>query len=274
MRKLIILLLLGVLAYAGYDYFREYASRPLREKLLLTDTDRVTRIDVEGPDETLRFDRGEDGRWTVAQQQRLLYEQSPRVREWLTALRELRTDSIISAPLPGSESYLIVLHHPEGEERLSLNVRAADAGVVASVGSSPDYYALPPSVGAWPNRYLRFNAYRELRLFQPFPRIDSLVFDPTDSLAVGWTITSPDSLALVPYPIAPATAPPAPTAEYTFADHFNEIEHTDDRIGFLVAYSGATPFPVQVYRDSTWALPYVLVSKQFPRTPLATSRLR
>lgn len=300
MRRLLPILLIACVAYAAWYALRDRLDAPLRGPAIMSAPQDVRWVSIDGPEEDIRLEKGGDGRWTVSRERLVLFGQDERIERFLSDVCALRTDSVLTEPPYGARRYRIGLHRAEGTEILELLLPAnAEVPAALRIGRGGDVYALADDLRAWPRRYLRFDAYRELRL-RPAgaPAPDSLRFRPAaDSLAEGWSWTFGDSTKrgsppdTTPSTIAPMNAGPlarllAPARrrpnetnapgmnEVGYADFFDEIRHADRFFGTVTLYAGADSSRIRVFRDSAWARPYVVVSDAYPRRFLSMPALR
>ena len=274
MRTLLFLCLLIAIGYATYYYVGLANSDPLRIPLLRENLRQdVKRIQIlpRGPGEFLmRLDQGDDGQWIVSKDQKLIYDQSARVRGLLADLANTVSDSVVTGSAARLRERTVVtldIRTSTGREVISLAFAdATSTSVYAWFGSSSNLLCLPPSTNAWLKGYLTFDAYRERRLLDLNPAaVDSIVAIGADTTLLYHSRPSelPD---LATYFIAPAFS--------QHADFFDEIAHQDRHFGQVLLYANGQPKSITVYHDSLWAQPYVLVGEDYPRRFLGYDALR
>lgn len=266
MRTLIPLLLLAVFSYAGWYYWQDYTDRPLRENILLTDPADITRArvtDAAGDNfQFLRIEGTEN--WAVKRGITELYDQTPKVLKLLEALAVLRTDSVMRR-FPTEGVITIQLEGGALPETLELYLPGPGEAPLARAGAAGDVYALQPASVQGLAALLQFEAYRERRLLNLLAaRVDSITATNGDSLL--WQLGPPEVTPLAKALIAPAAAP--------YADYFDEIMHRDKYFATLNFYAQGEPHRIQVFQDSLWPKPFVLVGEDFPRRFLALDNLR
>ena len=274
MRTLLFLCLLIAATYATYYYVGLGSDEPLRIPLVRADLrQNIKRIQIKprGPGEFLmRLDQGDNGQWIVSKDQKLIYDQSARVRGFLTDLANTVSDSVVTGSAARlRDRRLVTLDIHSGTGREVINLAFADdtsSPVYAWFESSSNLLCLSPSTNAWLKGYLTFDAYRERRLLDLNPAaVDSIVALGTDNTLLYRSHPSelPD---LATHFIAPAFS--------QHADYFDEIAHQDRRFGQVLLYADGQPKTITVYHDSLWAQPYVLVGEDYPRRFLGYDALR
>ncbi|MFK8162964.1 MAG: hypothetical protein AB8H12_10930 [Lewinella sp.] len=265
MRTLIPLLLLAVMGYVGWYYWEQYTDKPLKANLIamaVTDLNRV--IISDGVTEDFALVRIEETHeWAVKREVRELYDQTENVHKLLARLAGLRTDSIMRK-FPDEGFTTLVLESDDGEETIDLFFSEIGKHL-ARRGGTGDIFALNAETLRGVQPLLRFESYRERRLLSILPeRIDSIRVISNDSLH--WRSSRPEVDLLAKAFIAPASAP--------YADYFDEIMDRDKHFATLNLYAQGAPHRIEVYLDSLWPKPYVLVGEDFPRRFLAVDSLR
>ena len=261
MRTLLPLLLIALLGYAGWFYWREYtAERPLREALLLTPAEDVREIEVTRGKYGFRLlPTGEGNGWMVKRGTTELYDQSDRIRRLIRQLTALRTDSVMRR-FP--ESNLVSVRLNDGE-RIDLHF-PTEGTTRARVTATGDVFALNPEGVSGLQNLLRFDTYRGDRLLRlAAETVDSIWAMHHDSLL--WRATAAAATRLSPTFIAPATAP--------YADYFDEIIDREKYHATVTLFAAGQGHRVEVFRDSLWPKPYVLVGEDFPRRYFAIDSL-
>jgi hypothetical protein len=71
--------------------------------------------------------------------------------------------------------------------------------------------------------------------------------------------------------ITPAFSPDEPPP---YADYFDEVMDREKYFATLTLYAVADSHYIEVFRDSQWVRPYVLVGEDFPRRYFALDSLR
>lgn len=283
MRTLIPIVLLAALAYAGWFYLQPFTDMPLHENLLLTDTQTLREMTVANNERTFRIFRGEETGWVVKQNAIELYDQSEAVGELVEFLSQLQTDSVMHRfpPDPGPDVSLSGTE--EQHEVLSFRFPAGSPPVVR-VGLTGDVFALPFSVIDPLRRMLRFETYRGRESLKIDPRtVDSIAVRYHDSLL--WRVPKAEIPRLSKAFIAPAPSPqngvaPAlvlaagPNSTPPYADYFDEVMDREKYFATLTLYALADSHRIEVFRDSQWVRPYVLVGNDFPRRYFALDSLR
>ncbi|MFT6000398.1 MAG: hypothetical protein ACI81P_002859 [Neolewinella sp.] len=265
MRTLIPLLLLAIAGYAGWYYWQQYTDKPLKANLIATalpDLDRISIMDGLTEDFALvRIDDTED--WAVTREATELYDQADKIRELLAGLAAIRTDSIMRK-FPEEGFITLVLESEEQSESVDLFFSEIDKHL-ARRSLTGDVFAINATTLQGIQHLLRFESYRERRLLRILPeRIDSITVVSNDSLH--WRSNPLEVALLAKTFIAPAAAP--------YADYFDEIMDRDKHFATLNLYAGGEPHRIEVYLDSLWPQPYVLVGDDFPRRFLAVDSLR
>lgn len=266
MRTLIPLLLIAILSYAGWYYWQEYTDRPLKANILITDPADVTRAAVITPGgesfEFLQIEGTEN--WAVKRGIMELYDQTPKVLKMLEGLAVLRTDSVMRR-FPTEGVTTIRLEGGAWPETIELYLPGPGEAPLARVGEAGDVFALDPNSTTGLAPLLQFESYRERRLLNILAnRVDSIRATNGDSLL--WQLGQPETALLAKTFITPAAAP--------YADYFDEIMHRDRYFVTLTLYAQGEPHRIEVYRDSLWPRPFVLVGEDFPRRYLALDSLR
>ena len=265
MRTLIPLILLAIAGYAGWYYWQQYTDKPLKANLIATalpDLNRVLITDGVVEDFALVRMEGSDD-WAVKREATELYDQSEKIRELLDGLAAIRTDSIMRR-FP-EEGFVSLVLESEGQSE-SVDIFFSETGRhLARRGNTGDVFALNAETLRGIQPLLRFERYRERRLLRILPeRIDSITAVSNDSLH--WKSQQPEVALLAKTFIAPAAAP--------YAEYFDEIMDRDKHFATLNLYAGGEPHQIEVYLDSLWPKPYVLVGADFPRRFLAVDSLR
>lgn len=256
MRTLLPLLLLAALFYTGWFYWQQYANRPLREPLLPWAISDISRVSVHPPNQQVPFSlhRIED-RWVVARANRQLFDQTVRAERLVRLLTQLTSDSV-SFHRPAAAGWRIRLVTADEQTDEIVLYPATAVGPLVSISATGDCYHLANSQRDSLLPRLRFDYFRERRLLNLSPAaVDSIVAMHHDSLL--WTTDSINLAPLLHHFLAPATAP--------HADYFDEIAHRDRYYADLDFYSHGQPRRIQVFHDSLWPLPYVLIGEDYPR---------
>lgn len=265
MRTLIPLILLAVAGYTGWYYWQQYTDKPLEANLVATSISDFIRVSVsDGVTEEFALVRmeGTDD-WAVKREVTELYDQSEKVRELLAGLAAIRTDSIMRK-FPEEGFVSVKLESKNQSESIDLYF-SEEGPHLARRGVTGDVFAINATTLRGIQSLLQFESYRERRLLRILPeRIDSISAVSNDSLH--WTISPPEVTLLAKALIAPAAAP--------YADYFDEIMDRDKHFATLSLYAGDKPHRIEVYLDSLWPQPYVLVGADFPRRFLAVDSLR
>lgn len=264
MKKLFLLLPPLILLYAAWFYWQGLGDRPLREQLLSLHTDEVTEVTITPPagESVLTLTRAENG-WVVARGPRQILGESVRVEQLIDRLTTLQTDSV-SRRKTVTRGYKVQLRTADDRVENLFLAHPARETPLAQIPATGDVYHLPPEAARYIFPALRFDHYREARLLHLLPgQVDSIVASRNDStLWVEAEVLSPLYQRL----LAPAAAP--------FADYFDEIAHRDRYHADLDFYFSGKAHRVQVFRDSLWPQPYVLVGADFPRRFIAFDRIR
>ncbi|OAV42622.1 hypothetical protein [Lewinella sp. 4G2] len=271
MSRLISLLFFVAVAYGAWFYLKDYSRGPVEVRLVQADLDDISRISLlpkDGRSELFRLQRGEGNQWMATRKQRLLLDRDGKIARFVDMLASVTSDSTIRK-LPKGEDYRTVeirIRAQGEEEGFSLHfTRSAQLPVYASWAEAEEVLALPPSLNAWREEYLHFDAYRERRLLNLLAtEVDSISVLKQDSLL--WGINIGDLSATAQRFIAPAAAP--------HADYFDEIAHRDREFAKIKLYHGAAYKTITVYRDSLWPSPFVLNGEDYPRRFLGYDALR
>ena len=269
MRTLIPIVLLAALAYTGWFYLQSWTDTPLRERLLLTDTGTLREISVTEAKRSYRMFRSGEGGWVVKRDAIELYDQSDAVKNLVSLLRDLRTDSVMYRfpEAPGPD--LTLTGRGDRLEVLSFRFPAGSPPLVR-VGATGDVFALPPEVRSPLRRMLRFETYRGKTTLAAEPGdVDSIKVSYHDSLL--WRVPQAEVLRLSKTFIAPASAPDAPPP---YADYFDEVMDRERYFATLTLFAVADSLRIEVFRDSQWVRPYVIVGEDFPRRYFALDSLR
>jgi hypothetical protein len=260
------------LAYAGWFYLQSFTDTPLRENLLLTDTQTLREMTVTNDKQSFRMFRGEEAGWVVKQNAIELYDQSKTVDQLVEFLSALQTDSVMHrfSPEPGPDVSL--LGPDERHEVLSFRFPAGSPPVVR-VGLTGDVFALPFSVAEPLRRMLRFETYRGKTSLAILPaEVDSITVHHHDSLL--WRVPVADVLRLskmIIFPIeAEGSVPNAPA----YADYFDEVMDREKYFGTFTLHALGGKHHVEIFRDSQWVKPYVLAGDDYPRRYFAIDSLR
>jgi hypothetical protein len=263
MRTLIPFIFLAVMGYVGWYYWQVYTDRPLNETLLLATEESLTEIRVAAEAEEFRMFRTEEFGWVVKRGGLEIYDQSPRVEELVGLLVSLQTDSVMRQP-PAAAGVSVDLMSG-GDSRESINFQFQPGGLLlARIAATGDVFALPARFGRPLESLLSFGTYRSKRLLKAAPEsIDSIRLDYHDSLL--WRPAPAEVALLSQACIAPAAAP--------YADYFDEIADREKYYATLKLYIDGKPNRIEIYRDSLWPRPYVLVGEDYPRTYLAVDSL-
>lgn len=265
MRTLIPLILLAIAGYVGWYYWQQYTDKPLKANLIATALPDLNRVSItDGVVEDFALIRIDDSdNWAVKREVTELYDQSEKVQKLLVGLAAIRTDSIMRK-FP-EEGFVSLLLESEGQTE-SVDIFFSEIGRhLARRGVTGDVFALNAETLQGIQPLLRFEHYRERRLLRVLPeRIDSIIAESNDSLH--WKSVQPEVALLAKTFIAPAAAP--------YAEYFDEIMDREKHFATLNLYAGDTPHRIEVYQDSLWPKPYVLVGADFPRRFLAVDSLR
>lgn len=262
MRTLLPLIALAVLGYTGWYYWQVYTDRPLSEPLLLTEKESLMELKVVSFSEEFRMFRAEEFGWVVSRGGREVYDQSGRVEELIGLLTSLQTDSVVRHA-PAAAGISLELIGADTREKVDFHFQPGGP-LLAQIAATGDAFSLPARYGAPLKRLLNFSSYRSKRLLKADPEsIDSVRLDYHDSLL--WQPTLAEVGPLSQAFIAPAIAP--------YADYFDEITDREKYYATLKLYAEGEPHRVDIYRDSLWPRPYVLVGEDFPRTYLAADSL-
>jgi hypothetical protein len=265
MRTLIPLVLLAIAGYAGWYYWQQYTDKPLKANLIAMAMHDLKRVSItDGLTENfalVRMDGTDD--WAVKREVTELYDQSEKIQQLLVKLAAIRTDSIMRK-FP-EEGFISLVLESEGQTE-AIDVFFSEEGRhLARRGVTGDVFALNAETLRGLQPLLRFESYRERRLLRILPeRIDSITAVSNDSLH--WVISQPEVALLAKTFIAPAAAP--------YADYFDEIMDRDKHFATLNLYAGGESHQIEVYLDSLWQKPYVLVGADYPRRFLAVDSLR
>lgn len=256
MRKLLPLLLLASIFYAVWFYWQRYADRPLQAPLLTITAEEVEVITVPSAatPNPLTLTRTEQG-WVVSRPPQQLLDQALKAEELLQLLIGLRTDSVAYRP-PKEAGTTVTIRSFAGEEDNIVLYPGTDGVPIAATPATGDlYYLNPATVGDLLPR-LSFDYYRSPRLLNLRPQqVDSIVISVQDSLhQKAATEITP---LLARHFLAPASAP--------YADYFDEIGHQDRYLADYDFFFSGKAHRVQVFRDSLWPQPYVLVGEDYPR---------
>ena len=269
MRTLIPILFFAVMAYAGWYYLRPLTATPLQEKLLLTDTRTFREMTITTPENTFRIFPTEEGNWAVKQGTVERYDQTYLVEELIRLLDGLRTDSVMHRFPSGAGPDVSLVGEAEEHERLNFRFPAGSPPVVR-VEATGDVFALPNSVRSSLQRMLRFETYRGKNTLAILPsEVDSITVKHQDSLL--WRVPLADVPRLSKALIAPAAAPNGPPA---YADYFDEVMDRDKYFVTLTVHAPGGMHYIEVFRDSQWVKPYVLVGDDYPRRYFALDSLR
>lgn len=268
MRTLLPLLLFAVLGYVSWFYWQEYTDRPLSERLLLTDFHELGRVSIRHDKAGFDLLPADNGRWVVKQGVTEIYDQNDRVQQLFTRLAALRTDSVMRR-FPADDFVQLRLTNkgagPQVQGELVDLYFPTEGPALARVVATNDVFALRPAGLREVQRLLYFEAYlggTTLRLTAS--QVDSLSASYRDSL-LWWA--APDELSrLAQRFLAPAAAPNA--------DYFDEVMDREKYFATLSLYTNGLAHHIEVYRDSGWAKPYVLVGEAFPRRYFALDSLR
>jgi hypothetical protein len=268
MRTLIPLILLAVLGYVGWFYWQEYTDRPLSERLLLTDFDEVGRVSIMYGKEGFDLLPAENGRWVVKKGIKEIYDQNDQVQQLFTRLAALRTDSVMRR-FPVDRFVRLSLTSkgagPQVQGELVDLYFPTEGPSLARVVTTNDVFALRQTGLREVQRLLYFDTYLGGKTLQlTASQVDSLSAWYYDSLL--WR-AAPDELPLLSQRfLAPAAAPNA--------DYFDEVMDREKYFATLSLYANGLPHRVEVYQDSAWVKPYVLVGQDFPRRYFALDSLR
>lgn len=269
MRTLIPIVILAALAYAGWFYLQSFTDTPLRENLLLTDTEALRELTVTNGKRGYRIFQAEEDGWVVKQDAIELYDQSDAVDELVRFLGDLRTDSVVHRfpPEPGPDVSLL----GEGSQREVLSFRfPAGSPPVVRIGVTGDVFALPYSVRTPLQQMFRFEAYRGKNSLAIEPaEVDSITASYRDSLL--WRVPAAEVLRLSKTFIAPAAAP---DGSPVYADYFDEVMDREKYFVTLSLHALGGTHHIEVFRDSQWVKPYVLAGADYPRRYFALDSLR
>jgi hypothetical protein len=269
MRTLIPIVILAALAYVGWFYLQSFTDRPLQENLLLTDTNTLRELIVTNDKRTFRMFRGEERGWVVKQDAIELYDQSEAVDKLVEFLNQLQTDSVVYGfpPEPGLD---LALSAPDGRREVLKFRFPAGSPPVVRVGATGDVFALSASVRVPLLRMLRFDTYRGHKSLKIEPgEVDSIAVLYHDSLR--WRVPQVEVSRLSKTFITPAFSPDEPPP---YADYFDEVMDREKYFATLTLYAVADSHYIEVFRDSQWVRPYVLVGEDFPRRYFALDSLR
>jgi len=262
MRTLIPLLLLAVAGYVGWYYWQVYTDQPLSQPLLLNGEDALREVTVTSETEDFRIFRTAEFGWVISGGGLEIYDQTDRAEKLIGLLTGLHTDSVMHRT-PGEGGVDVKLIGTGDPETLTFYFRP-QGPLLARIAATGDVFALPKRHGNSLQNLLRFAGYRSRRLLRGNAEsIDSVRLVFHDSLL--WRSSSAQVSEFVKTFIAPAAAP--------YADHFDEITDREKYFATVKFYTGGVSRRVDVYRDSLWPLPYVLVGEDFPRTYLAMDSL-
>jgi hypothetical protein len=265
MRTLIPLILLAIAGYAGWYYWQQYTDKPLKANLIAMALSDLTQISVtDGVTEDFALIRMEGTEnWAVKRDVTELYDQSEKIHTLLAGLAAIRTDSIMRK-FP-EEGFVSLVLESEGPSELVDLFFSEEGRHLARRGVTGDVFALNATTLLGIQQLLRFESYRERRLLRILPeRVDSITAVSNDSLH--WRSSPPEVDLLAKTFIAPAAAP--------YAEYFDEIMDRDKHFATLNLFADGEPHRIEVYLDSLWPKPYVLVGEDFPRRFLAVDSLR
>lgn len=265
MRKLLPLLLLASVMYAAWFYWQGYSDRPLQEPLLPITANDIQFVTIQAPNRETPFTltRIENG-WVVARPPQQILDESLKATELVYQLAALKTDSVGYRP-PKVAGIKVKIESTDGRTDELLLHQPPSGVLLATIPTTGDIYYLNPisSSGIMPR--LSFNYFREPRLLNLHPnQVDSLVVSYQDSLL--WRARPVDLSLLSQHLLAPAAAP--------YADYFDEIAHRDRYYADLDFYFSGKAHRIQVFQDSLWPQPYVLVGEDFPRRYLGFEQIR
>ena len=265
------LLLAGVI-YAGWYYLSAATNRPIRVPLIADSRVAISKVIVGSRSPEFQLERGDvtdtgEDRWVVSRKQKLLYGQDGRIRRLLEDLTTAVSDSLVTgSPNRTLERRVVELRGPGYREVFTFYFGQDPAGAVfVQFDGAGATLALPATANRWLREYFTFDAYREPRLLNVSPEaVDSIFVMRRDSIL--WGITAGDMRQAAQRFIASNTA--------AYADHFDEIAHQDRAFATIELYTQGTPRQIQVFRDSLWPQPYVLVGEDYPRRSLGYASLR
>lgn len=265
MRKLLPLVLLASIFYAAWFYWQGYSDRPLQEVLLPIAAADIEALTIQVPDHKSPFTLTRvDNDWVVARPPQQILNQSLKAEELVSRLTALRTDSVGHRP-PKAAGVMIRIESKDGSTDELVLHQPPSGVLLATIPATGDVYYLNPtsSTGIMPQ--LRFNHFREPRLLNLRPnQVDSLVVSYHDSLL--WRASPEEIASLTKQILAPAAAP--------YADYFDEIAHRDRYYADLDFYFSGRAHRVQVFQDSLWPQPFVLVGEDYPRRYLGFEEIR
>ncbi len=260
MKKLLPLLLLVSICYAAWFYWQRYTDLPLSAPLLTVAAEDVAVITIPTDNSAapLTLTRTDQG-WVVSRPPQQLLEQSLKAEALLDRLIGLQTDSVAYGR-PKGEGVSILIKSVDGHEDNISIYQGADGTPFAATPATGDlYYLNPDSFGDLLPR-LSFDYYRSPRLLNLQPhQVDSIVISVQDSLHQ--KTAAEKTTLLANHILAPASAP--------YADFFDEIAHRDRYLADVDFYFSGRAHRVQVFRDSLWPQPYVLVGEDYPRRYLS-----
>lgn len=264
MKKLSLLLFFLVALYAGWHYWQTLADRPLQARLLTISAEAIDQVTVAPPNGAAPFTLARSAEdWVVARSPRQILDQRVRAESFVNRLAELTSDSL-ARPVKNAQETLVTVRTATGQrDELAFSQPVSGPPRVRIVATG-DVFHLPPAAARYLLPALTFDHYRESRMLHLLPgQVDSIVAVQGDStLWVEDSVVAPLANLL----LAPAAAP--------HADFFDEIAHRDRHHADLYFYFSGRAHRVQVFRDSLWPQPYVLVGDDFPRRFLGFSRLR
>lgn len=265
MRKLLPLLLLISALYAGWFYWQRFSDRPLQEPLLPVATKNIRRVIIQGPNRSAPFSltRTENG-WVVVRANQQILDQSLKAAALVERLTALQTDSI-SYQAPETTGVKVRVENTDGgADELTLH-QPPGGMVLATIPATGDVFYLNPGTANGLIPQLSFDYFREPRLLNLTPnQVDSVIASYHDSLL--WRADTVSLPMLAQHLLAPAAAP--------FADFFDEIAHQDRYYADLDFYFSGKAHRIQVFQDSIWPQPYVLVGEDFPRRYLGFQQIR
>lgn len=255
MRKLIYLLILASCVYVSLFYWQQYTDAPLNERLLTMQVDDIQELIITPlpPEQPFTLSRADDN-WVVSRARLQMLDHADRASNLLGKLTGLKTDSV-AASGQVLEGVRIQIETLDGKKTELLLHQSAKGTPLAQFTTTGDVFHVPTKAVEVLISTLHFDHFREPRLLNLVPdQVDSIVATYNDSLL--WKTDS--AVALLSSTIlAPAAAP--------YADHFDEIAHQDRYFADLDFYFSGRAHRVQVFRDSLWPQPYVLVGEDYPR---------
>ncbi len=270
MRTLIPLIILAALAYAGWHYLQSVTDTPLRERLLLTDTETLRELTITANGRrSFRIFRSEEDRWVVKRDALELHSEAFAVIDLIQLLGDLRTDSVVRnfPPEAGAE---VALVGPEGQREVLAFRFPAGGPPVVQVEATGDVFALPSSASGPLQRMLRFETYRGKTAVAVLPaEVDSITVSYHDSLL--WRVPQTEVPRLSKTFVAPAAAP---NGQPAYADYFDEVMDREKYFATLHLHALGGTHRIEVFRDSQWVKPYVLSGDDFPRRYFALDSLR